>query len=50
MATFVANATGHENIQMAFETTEPISMKFHIYHLYDSYTKFSLKVIIRKSR
>ena len=26
---------------IAYETTEPILMKFHIQHLYDGYTKIS---------
>ena len=34
----------HEKIQMKLfsnETTETILMKFHIYHLFGGYTKFS---------
>ena len=46
MAILVAMATVHEKIPMIF----PIKLLFHILHLYDGYTKFIKKVMIRNSR
>ena len=45
MARLVAMATIHEkkSNDISYENIEPILMKFHIKHLYDGYTKFSLK-------
>ena len=52
VATLVAIATVHEknSNDISYESPEPILMKFHIQHLYDSYTKLSLKVMTRISR